>query len=427
MTKDSGKAKKSTRKDLGNFEGMWHSGFASHFRAGGSGYSKGLYNPLNALLPGHLVAWIPHVIRYWFRKPHNFRDYTRTGHGTGIYTLEEKVTLSVAGDWATGTDEAQKVADCIQRFEPDFTVHLGDVYFVGDETEVKENFLGEATSPYSPVKWPVGKLGSFALSGNHEMYARGMGYFNSILPKMGLKKRGEDWGSGQWASFFCLENKYWRVIGLDTGYNGTRFDWGKMPVVEKSKWIRKSTWFKPRCTLPEPMLSWLERTVNPDGDNRGLILLTHHGCYSAFSDWYQIPAKQLANMIHRPVIWFWGHEHKLAIYDRYSVQDGIEAYGRCIGHAGMPVERGSLPDIECPWLAWDNRRYDNGEDINVGFNGHVNLSLDGPALHADYLDLNCKLLLTEDWQVDLTSGTLQGPNLKKVLHDPSLHFRAIDK
>ncbi len=275
------------------------------------------------------------------------------------------------------------------------------------------------------MKWPRGKLGSFALSGNHEMYARGNGYFNTVLPKMGLRKSGADWGDGQWASFFCLENKYWRIIGLDTGYNATEFDWGKMPVLEKSKWLRKSIWLKPKCTFPDALVSWLQDTVNPDADKRGLVLLTHHGCYSAFSDWYQIPAKQLARVIHRPVIWFWGHEHKLAIYDRYNVREGIEAHGRCIGHGGMPVERGQLPDIECPWLAWDNRRYDNGEEINVGFNGHVNLSLAGPKLHAEYLDLNGTLLFTEDWLVDLRSGALQGPKLAKALQNPSLHFRSI--
>jgi hypothetical protein len=415
---------KATRKDLHNFKGMGHSGFASHFRAGGSQYSRTLYNPLNAFLPSHLAAWIPHVVRYWFREKHAFRDYTTPGKGNGIFTMGDRATLSLVGDWGTGTDEAQMVADCIQRFGPDYTIHLGDVYFVGDEVEIQENFLGESTSPYQPVKWPQGKLGSFALSGNHEMYARGNGYFGSILPKMGLKNPGVEWGEGQWASFFCLENKYWRIIGLDTGYNGTGFDWGKMPLLEKSKWLRTSTRFKPRCALPKALLSWLQDTVKPDADKRGLILLTHHGSHSAFSDWYQIPALQLAKTIHRPVIWFWGHEHKLAIYGRYNVPEGIEAYGRCIGHGGMPVERGKSPDLNCPWLAWDNRRYDNGEEIDVGFNGHVNLSLDGPELHAEYVDLNCTRLFTEDWHVDIESGALQGPNLARMLQDPSLHFRS---
>ncbi len=423
MGNGQGENKKAAHKDLGNFQGMFHTAFASHFRAGGSRYSKTRYNPLNAFLPSHLAAWIPHVIRYWFHKKHPFRDYTTPDKGNGILKIADRATFSLVGDWATGTDEAQKVAECVEQFGPDYTIHLGDVYFVGDESEVKENFLGEATSPYPPVKWPLGKLGSFALSGNHEMYARGNGYFDVILPRMGLRKAGADWGEGQWASFFCLENKYWRIIALDTGYNATGTDWGKLPLFEKSKFIRTSTRFKPRCTIPDAVLSWLQATVNPDADKRGLLLLTHHGCYSAFSDWYQIPARQLARIIHRPVIWFWGHEHKLTIYDRYRVPEGIEAHGRCNGHGGMPVERGQLPDLDCPWLAWDNRRYHNGEDIDVGFNGHANLTLDGPELHVEYIDLYSTLLFKEDWRIDLASGELQGPKLTKVLQDSALHFR----
>jgi hypothetical protein len=415
--------RKAGRKDLANFLGMLHSGLGAHFRAGGSCYSNTTYSPLNALLPSHLAAWIPHVVRFWFHKRHVFRDYSSAGAGSGIFTIDDAATLSLVGDWGTGTDEAQMVADCVEKFGADYTIHLGDVYFVGDPIEIEENFLGESTSPYRPVKWPQGKTGSFALCGNHEMYARGRGYFETILPKMGLRKSGGDWGNGQGASFFCLENKYWRIVGLDTGYNATRFDWGKMPVLEKSKWLRTSRRFKPRCTLPDAQLSWLRNAVNPDGDKRGLILLTHHGCHSAFSDWYRIPAQQLSSIIHRPVIWFWGHEHKLAIYDRYRVPGGIEAHGRCIGHGGMPVERGKLPDLDCPWLAWDNRRYENGEKIDVGFNGHVNLTLDGPRLHAEYVDLHCTPLFTEDWSVDLATGELAGPNLKKVGEDAALHFR----
>jgi hypothetical protein len=411
------------RKDLRNFAGIFHSGLASHFRAGGSRYSKTTYSPLNAFLPSHLAAWIPHVMRYWFHRKHPFRDYASAKEGNGIFTIADAATLSVVGDWGTGTDEAQMVADAVEKFAPDYSIHLGDVYFVGDEIEIKENFLGETTSPYRPVKWPFGTIGSFALTGNHEMYARGNGYYQSILPRMGLRKGREDWGDGQWASFFCLENRYWRILGLDTGYNATGFDWGKMPVFEKSKWVRTSNWLKPRCELPDAQLSWLRDIVNPDGDRRGLILFTHHGCHSAFSDWYQAPAKQLARIIHRPVIWFWGHEHKLAIYDRYRVPDGVEAHGRCVGHGGMPVERGNLPDLDCPLLAWDNRRYNNGEEIDVGFNGHVNLSLDGPSMHCEYVDLNEVVLFTEDWRVDLASGELEGPNLRQVHEDPELHFR----
>jgi hypothetical protein len=420
MTTTSNSENRKSGKDLGNYHGMLHTALASHFRAGASRYSRTTYDPLQAFLPSHLAAWIPHVIRFWFHKKHAFLGYSETEQN-GIYKVGNRVTMSLIGDWGTGTDEAQNVAHCVQRFQPDFTIHLGDVYFVGDEREIRENFLGEASSPYAPVKWPMGSLGSFALCGNHEMYARGNGYFETILPKMGLRDAGCEWGGGQRASFFCLENEYWRVIGLDTGYNATGFDWGKMPVLGKSKWVRKSVLFKPRCPLPEVMLRWLRETVNPDGDRRGLILLTHHGCYSAFSDWYQIPGRQLSDIIHRPVIWFWGHEHKLALYNRYRVANGIDAYGRCIGHGGMPVERGREPDLFCPLLAWDNRRYENGEEIDVGFNGHANLSLDGPDLTVEYVDVNGTLLIREKWHADPASGRLQPLSLTKCLQDPDLH------
>jgi hypothetical protein len=90
----------------------------------------------------------------------------------------------------------------------------------------------------------------------------------------------------------------------------------------------------------------------------------------------------------------------------------------------MPVERGALPDInECRWLAWDNRRYENGEDINAGYNGHANMVLDGPEMRVEYHDLHGALLFKEKWNVDLKSGALEGPNLQKILDDKSLHFR----
>jgi hypothetical protein len=412
-------------KDLGNFTSFLHGQMAAHFHAAGSGYSTSTYGPISAFLPSNLIKWIPKIAKYWFRKKHAFRDYADSDRGTGIYALDDRVKISVAGDWGTGTDEAKQVAAAIERAESDFTIHLGDVYYVGDSNEVRENFLGEQTSPYRPVKWPMGAKGSFALNGNHEMYAEGNGYWRMILPRMGLKQRDGEWGAGQWASFFCLENKHWRIIGLDTAYHSTKFDWTKVPGVKRLKWLRKGEWFKPKCNIPQPLLDWLQSSVNPEGDKRGLILLSHHGPHSCFEAWYQIPSQQLAKIIRRPVLWFWGHEHRFTIYDKFSVDQGLEAYGRCIGHAGMPVERGHAPDIhDCRWLAYDNRRYPSDEkNIDVGFNGFADFSFNGPALHVAYYDLNHALLFNEDWHVDIDTGTLQGPHLKKIMDDPALRYR----
>ena len=278
-------------KDLGNFTGFAHNRVAAHFRAAWTGYSTGTYDPLGAFLPSKLLKWIPQVAKYCFHKKHAFRDYSAGDRGTGIHRIEDRVKITVAGDWGTGTDEAKTVASAMAASDPAFTIHWEMVHYVGSTDEVRENFLGEKTSPYAPVKWPMGAKGSFALNGNHEMYADGTGYWRMVLPRMGMKEHRAEWGEGQWASFFCLENTHWRVIGLDTGYNSTRFDWGKVPLLERSRWLRKTTSFKPDCALPEPLLEWLVSTVNPDGDKRGLILLSHHGSHSGFESWYQIPAR----------------------------------------------------------------------------------------------------------------------------------------
>ncbi len=424
MAQTGGGPKVLTRKDLKNFESLSRQAFISHFRAAGVSAVTPTYNRLSAFLPKKLWAWISHVVQYWGNAKHAFKDYTQVAGDTGVYPMDDRAKVSLAGDWGTGTDEAEEVAVCIQKFGPDFTIHLGDVYYVGDDPEVKENCLGEKTSPFDPVTWPMGSKGSFALNGNHEMYANGNAYFDVLLKKLGPRVPGAQWGYGQKASFFCLENNFWRIIGLDTGYNSTGIDVGGVPLLKKSKWLRKTTWFKPSCKLPDPLRSWLRSAVKPDADKRGIILLSHHEYYSSFDDWYQHPAKQLAELIHRPVLWFWGHEHRLAIYDKYGVQDGITAYGRCVGHGGMPVSRGVEPDIEdCRWLAYDNRPYSNSEGIDVGYNGSVNLAFDRSSLRVEYRDLKSNLLLTENWQIDLVSGDLGGPNLQVILQDPELRHR----
>jgi len=130
---------------------------SAHFHAAGAGYSTAAYDPISAFLPSRLLKWIPQVAKYWFHKKHAFRDYTTHGKGTGIYPIDDRVKISMAGDWGTGTDEARIVAAAMKKSEADFTIHLGDVYYVGDSNEVRENFLGEKTSPYAPVKWPMGR------------------------------------------------------------------------------------------------------------------------------------------------------------------------------------------------------------------------------------------------------------------------------
>jgi hypothetical protein len=303
----------------------------------------------------------------------------------------------MAGDWATGTREAEAVIESMAPREspPDYTIHMGDVYYVGDEASIQETCLGKASpnNGFTPVAWRRGRLGSFALNGNHEMYASGEAYFSTFLPTLGIVENGTP--AGQRVSYFCLENKHWRVIGLDTGYysRGLPFLWilaGIFPFL------------LPGCKLHDDILKWLRNEVRLQDDrDRGLILLTHHQYCSEFEEHYTKAAKQLAEFIGRPVLWFWGHEHRLAIYHLQG-SEKIQAHGRCIGHGGMPVQRRDPRNPE-QLIYFDNRVY--AEDDNFGWNGYVTLEFDGPQLCVRYFDIGSirggsnNLLFQENWTV----------------------------
>ncbi len=355
-----------------------------------------------------LRLYHPRAWRDWFNSyarnrvglRHKFNVYG--GLDRGIYPLTGSdgpgapVRVALAGDWGSGTDEARRIGLAMAATRPDFTIHLGDIYYVGSLSEVNEHFLGvdNPHNDYTPCTWPLGAIGSFALNGNHEMYALGNAYFELLLPQLGL------WTPRvrQAASFFCLENDHWRVIGLDTAYNS--LGW---PMLER--------WLTPTCELPDGLMAWLREDVRlgDPADTRGIILLSHHQYFSAYDDWYLRPARQLAELVGRPVLWFWGHEHRLAIYGRHGFGGGVEAYGRCIGHGGMPVDlvdaAAPLPHPECPPVFADQRVFPNDERLQVGFNGFASLVFDGPALSAQYPDINGDVVWSERWTVS-AEGTL---------------------
>lgn len=322
-----------------------------------------------------------------------FPGYARGSPDQGVYPLgadEGEVRVAIAGDWASGTDEAAAVAAAIAALHPHFTLHLGDVYYVGAEAEVRATLLGEHTDRFEPTLWPRGSVGSFALNGNHEMYARGRAYFELLLPRLGLAA-----GSPQRASFFCLENAHWRVIALDTAYNS--IGW---PLLEELPF-----WpFAPANDLTAAQLRWLDAVVRPGADRRGLVILTHHPPHLRTGSCARF-ARQLARHIRRPVLWFFGHEHRLAVYDRHGCGNGLEVWGRNVGHAGMPVELTPAAAPPAPLLYTDPRRYPNDERLEIGYNGFASLTFAGPSLAIDYLDLEGEYVYGERWRA--ADGALQ--------------------
>jgi hypothetical protein len=420
-----------TAKDLGLYDNLGRGPTTSMYRrlAAATGFppDAGFFGRLGRFTSQfkNWWAWGVHVAKYIGGKKYAFQTYQAPK--TGIYSFSEQAKLSIAGDWGTGTDEAEEVTCQMKAGNPNFTMHLGDVYYVGDGPELEEHCLGKQGSDpkIQPVTWELGSQGSFALNGNHEMYALGTAYFQEFLPKLGPLDPETGKLQGQDASFFCLKNNFWKVIGLDTGYYSTGFS-SALSFLSKIKfirWFRKTSWFKPSCKLPDELMSWLASVLAPDADGRrrGVILLSHHQYYSGFDDWYVTPAEQLKPLIGaRTVLWYWGHEHRMAVYDHYKSSNGIDAFGRCVGHGGMPVSRGAKPDIkDCNCVLYDDRKYPTKEGIDVGYNGYINLIFKGPELCVEYFDLFNTLLLKECWSVN-DKGELAGPKFSDVNPDPDL-------
>ena len=356
-------------------------------------------------LKRRLWPWIATYIKARFGRKVRFRTYSN--ENTGLIPLASDdaaddvrgIRVSLAGDWGTGTRDAAAVGHAIAQTNPDFAIHLGDVYYVGSEQQMSDNMLGGRTC------FPRGRCRTFALNSNHEMYARGKGYFNVLLPSF-----------EQDASFFALTNEHWIIIGLDTGYRSV----GRIPVLEKVRVCGLG----PATDQPKPVLKWLRDVVSlHEDDRRGVICLSHHQYYSAFERSYTKTGKQLAKLIQRPVLWFWGHEHRLAFYGLTAEKRGVAALGRCVGHGGMPLE-----DIEeqpskkhkATLVAYDARASESKVGgVDVGFNGFANLIFRGRELEIRYYDVHSvaeteagctgtrRLLVTERFSVD-AGGQLMG-------------------
>jgi Calcineurin-like phosphoesterase len=407
------------RRELGDFVKLGRSSADSFYRAHLAKENIKPSAPVFVKLASFLSiqflfrAW--KFVKCFFRFRYEFQDYRAAGE-TGIFPMTcdahsaepenvSDIRISLAGDWGTGTEEAELVAKNILESHPHYTIHLGDVYYVGGWREINEHCLNTAVpgNGFTPVEWPHGTAGSFALVGNHEMYANGTGYFKLFLPTLGIGQPGGPVLKHQRASFFCLKNEHWMILGIDTGYNSA--GWASLFSL---------------CKLEDKLMTWIEERVRLQDFRGAIVLLGHHQYFSRFEGEYPRPAQQLSKILNdRAVLWFWGHEHRLAIYGRYKTKGGISAFGRCVGHGGMPVSLGTpSKNGPEPLVLYDNRVYANLAGTNVGFNGWANLTFSGPKLCVNYLTLGeppkgkPTLLAAECWQSQ--NGEPKGTNIDKI-------------
>ena len=75
--------------------------------------------------------WIWEYLLHRVGPRHPFQLYPSGSTDQGVYKLvgdDREIRIALAGDWATGTDEAESVSKLIVSFKPHYSIHLGDVY-----------------------------------------------------------------------------------------------------------------------------------------------------------------------------------------------------------------------------------------------------------------------------------------------------------
>jgi hypothetical protein len=221
-----------------------------------------------------------------------------------VVPIADQVRIVMVGDWGSGIPRAQKVAEHMRTFIDQglaanrevHVVHLGDVYYSGWKREYEKRFL-----PFWPVKpGEAARIRSWCLNGNHDMYSGGFGYYDFLL-------KDPRFAAQAGASFFCLENKHWKIFGLDSSWD----DGG----------------------LKDPQAAWVRSKIDL---KKKTMLLTHHQPFSSYEKPATTMAEKLLAIRSAPggvKSWFWGHEHRFMLFGSFDKVD----FGRLIGHGGVPV------------------------------------------------------------------------------------------
>jgi hypothetical protein len=287
-----------------------------------------------------------------------------------------KFTIALMADWGAPNDASRSISALIKASQPDYVIHLGDIYYAGTQAEC------QAVLDMWPLCDPDGKPikdRSFALNGNHEMFCGARDYFDTVLPAF-----------NQGASFFRLITQYWQFLGLDTAYDGGRLSGADVQV----QW------------------DWLIANLN---GNPGLanIFLTHHQPVSAHAQ-ESSDAKQL-NQDSQNILaatrpdaifgWFFGHEHRCVVYD-----DTVVGYkARLIGNGAIPhdVQTETAADANCtPFTSVNTGTFGSGNAIS----SWVLLTVEGPKITVEYFDQNGRpsSINSEIWQTTLAGQPLPG-------------------
>lgn len=280
-----------------------------------------------------LVQWLEHI------------DH-RADFGTtpALLTMPNDVLLAIVGDWGTGPFETDapsvKIGNLVSAMAPDYSIHLGDVYYAGTGSEESNDMRD----------WPQGKRGSFTLNSNHEMYNGAFGYFAELQALFPMQQN---------TSYFAMQNDDWLVIGLDSAYYSSRFHLymeGNLDTVQ---------------------LSWLGSLPK----NKRVIVLSHHEGFDLLGNTQTALYSQVTGALGRdPDYWYWGHAHNGIVYKPKGC-----CRARCVGHGAIPYGNASMLAGQ-PNVAWYETTLANDPNYPERvLNGFARIRLSGSSLSEELL------------------------------------------
>ena len=309
---------------------------------------------------GNAVVWAPTGIAALlehYRGKAPFRCATERSK----IVIPDQCKIAILGDWGADNDHAQSIAELVQQQDPDYVIHLGDIYYSGSEPECVK-FL--ENWPLRDASGQPKQGSSFALNGNHEMYSEGRYYFATVLE-----------GFGQEASCFALSNEWWQLLGIDTAYVAFSISGDTRDQHLRCQW------------------DFLVDCINTDSSKKN-ILLSHNQPVSAFlketadsaplrAEYERLIAATRKDAIYG---WFFGHEHRCTIYD----DSALPYKARLLGNGAIPhdPQTETVPQTDgktsgTPFVAANHGRLKNGPLAICTF---ALLTLDRDTITVDYIN-----------------------------------------
>ncbi|SFZ89541.1 Calcineurin-like phosphoesterase [Flaviramulus basaltis] len=295
--------------------------------------------------------WSAVLVYYAFyklfpKKVHHFTTEPSKKEASNPKTKQPKtkdtITIAVLGDWGTGVWKdghqekcpAELVIDGIASLNPDYVIHLGDVYYAGTSKEERKHLLGLLKGKLT------GEL--YTMNSNHEMYDGANGLYDIAL-------KSDDFAAQGGRTYFSIDLGDWILVGLDSAYFDDSFLYMNGSLYKNK--------------VKNEQIEFLKGIA---AQNKSILLMTHHNGIGIKDHKFNLNNK-LWNQVtealgttnkngtltpHLPDVWYWGHVHNGLVYNTEALKSvsgltipntaqGKTPLFRCSGHASMPFGNGT--------------------------------------------------------------------------------------